>query len=93
MEGIDADGDGEPDDKVVLEVKLDLPSGLGNQLIEEATTYGMPIGVLLSGFITMVDIVRKERGVQQDFGQNINWMQVSDAAPWLIDGESETHGN
>lgn len=73
--------------RVDVDIRLSLPSDLHEAFLDEEERYKVPFGVMLSGFLVQLDIMRKESGVQCDLSSNINWMQVSDAAPWLIEGD------
>lgn len=73
--------------RVDVDIRLSLPSDLHEAFLNEEERYKVPFGVMLSGFLVQLDIMRKESGVQCDLSSNINWMQVSDAAPWLIEGD------
>lgn len=73
--------------RVDVDIRLSLPSDLHEAFLDEEERYKVPLGVMLSGFLVQLDIMRKESGVQCDLSSNINWMQVSDAAPWLIEGD------
>jgi len=73
--------------KIEVNIRLDIPESLHEQCLAEEEFYKTPFGVILSGFLIQADIACKEAGVKFDLHKNINWMQVSDAAPWLLQGD------
>jgi hypothetical protein len=76
-------GDNELEKAVTLSVELRLPADFAERLAGESEVYRIPVGTMLSAFLVMVDITRKE-GANADLNRSINWMAVSDAAPWLV---------
>ena len=73
---------------VTLTLELRLPADFAARLEEETKVYAVSMDVMLSAFLCMVDITRKE-GANADLNRSINWMAISDAAPWLIPDEEE----
>lgn len=78
--------DSEQERAVSVPVVLELPEDFAERLSEESEVYRVPLATMLSAFLVMVDITRKE-GANADLNRSINWMAISDAAPWLIDEE------
>tara|TARA_R110000824_G_scaffold120382_3_gene275607 strand:- start:454 stop:705 length:252 start_codon:yes stop_codon:yes gene_type:complete len=79
--------DSEQERAVTIPIELTLPEDFADRLKEESEVYRVPLSTMLSAFLVMVDITRKE-GANADLNRSINWMAISDAAPWLIpDGE------